>query len=68
MWNDVSMTNRTEDTRKAGDRMTSAIRHHNMEIAVSQFILKTSMPKARLCECRVMNRAQRHEFEHKFRC
>ena len=34
------MTNRTEDTRrKIGDRMTSAARHHNMETAVSQFIL-----------------------------
>ena len=56
MWNDVSMTNRTEDTRrKAGDRITSAVRHLIMETAVNQFILKTSMLKARLCECGVMN-------------
>jgi hypothetical protein len=62
------MTNRTEDTRRIGDRMTSAARHHDMEKAVSQFILKTSMPKARLCECGVVDRAQRHELEHKFQC
>ena len=61
------MTNRTENTRrKAGDRMTSTVRHHIMETAVSQFVLKTSVPKARLCECGVMNRAQRHKFEYKF--